>query len=128
MSAEIAALIEKGRRSLDAARRLLESGDHDFGVSRAYYAMFYLASAMLRSRNRTPSKHSAVIAAFAQQFVATGEFLGAHHAALREAFDLRLIGDYSPVSHVTSEQARRVLENATRFVNDAEAWLRRTGG
>ena len=31
-----------------AARRLLEAGDRDVAVSRAYYAMFYVARALLR--------------------------------------------------------------------------------
>ena len=64
MTAELEALIEKGRRSLGAARRLFGEGDYDFAASRAYYAMFYLAEALLLARHLTFSKHSAVIAAF----------------------------------------------------------------
>ena len=39
MSSDIAALVKKARRSLAAARRLSEEGDHDFAASRAYYAI-----------------------------------------------------------------------------------------
>ncbi len=35
---EIRELLEKARRSLLAAERLLRDGDSDFAVSRAYYA------------------------------------------------------------------------------------------
>lgn len=43
MKQEIQKLLEKARRSLKAAQRLFQSGDYDFAISRAYYAMFYSA-------------------------------------------------------------------------------------
>jgi uncharacterized protein (UPF0332 family) len=42
-----AALLKKAKNSLDAARLLVERGFYDFAVSRAYYAMFYVAEAFL---------------------------------------------------------------------------------
>ena len=33
-------LLEKSGRAIEAARALLERGDHDFAASRVYYAMF----------------------------------------------------------------------------------------
>lgn len=50
MSAQTEALLAKARRSLDNARRSLEAGDAEFAASRAYYAMFYAAEALLLSR------------------------------------------------------------------------------
>ena len=42
--------MDRARRSLRSARNILDDGDHDFAVSRAYCAMFYAASATLRSQ------------------------------------------------------------------------------
>lgn len=42
---------------------MLEAGDHDFAISRAYYAMFYVARALLLTRDVRRSKHSDVLAA-----------------------------------------------------------------
>jgi uncharacterized protein (UPF0332 family) len=58
--------MRRAERSLRSARNLLDDGDHDFAISRAYYAMFYAATAALLSQNIKRSKHSGVIAAFAQ--------------------------------------------------------------
>jgi len=55
---EIDELLEKARRSLAATERLLADGDSDFAVSRAYYAMFYVARALLLTRDIRRSKHS----------------------------------------------------------------------
>lgn len=123
MRSEIEALIAKGKRSLAASRRLNEQGDHDFAASRAYYAMFYLAEALLLSRDLSLSKHSAVIAAFGKHFVKTGHFSAAHHAALRTAFDQRNIGDYDQ-TEFPNDTAEALLQNAEAFVRDAEAYLR----
>ena len=43
----IAAYLEKARQKLGVARRLRDSGDHDDAVSRAYYAAFHAAKALL---------------------------------------------------------------------------------
>lgn len=128
MTAGIEALVIKARRSLAVAQRLVEQGDYDFGVSRASYAMFYLATAMLASRRKAFSKHSGVIAGFGQQFVLTGQFPSEHHAALHEAFELRGVADYRVEPTITEAEARALLDRAARFISDAEAWLRRTCG
>lgn len=69
---EITSRMKKAHRSLRSARNLLEDGDHDFAMSRAYYAMFYAATAALLSQNIMRAKHAGVIAAFGQQFVKSG--------------------------------------------------------
>lgn len=123
MTAERDALIAKGRRSLAAARQLFDRQDFDFAASRAYYAMFYLAEALLLSRRLTFSRHSAVIAAFGQHFVKTGDFRPEHHAALRTAFDERNVGDYQYQVSFPEATARALLERATDFVEAAAAYL-----
>jgi hypothetical protein len=40
-------LLLKARQSLSAARLLLDNGFPDYATSRAYYTMFYIASAFL---------------------------------------------------------------------------------
>ncbi len=89
--------------------------------------MFYLATGMLAVRKKSFSKHSAVIAAYAREFITTGEMPADHHVALRRGFELRNLADYGTESPISVKDARAALERATRFVNDAEAWLRRTG-
>ena len=37
---EVQALLVKAKRSLKASKRLIDSDDYDFSISRAYYARF----------------------------------------------------------------------------------------
>ena len=72
MTAEQAGLLAKEGRSIRSARLLLTDGDYDTPVSRGYYAMFYVAEALLLARGLAFSKHSAVIGAFGKEFARTG--------------------------------------------------------
>jgi uncharacterized protein (UPF0332 family) len=78
-SEEVKALLHKARRSLDAAKELFSKGYYDFAVSRAYYAMFYSAEAVLLTKDLKFKKHSAVISGFGKEFVKTGEFEEKYH-------------------------------------------------
>jgi uncharacterized protein (UPF0332 family) len=91
-------------------------------MSRAYYAMFYAASAALLSRNIERSKHSGVIAAFGQHLVKSGPFTVEHQQRLQAAFEDRSEGEYAGVfpSREAVErrlaEARGFIEAVTRFL------------
>lgn len=70
---EIVAYLERADQSIQAARDLATMGYYDFAASRAYYAAFYGATAILLSEGLDFSKHSGVIAAIHQRFVKTGK-------------------------------------------------------
>ena len=67
---EIAANLERADKSLEAAKQLASAGHYDFAVSRAYYAAFYAATAALLDEGREFKRHSGVIAAIHQHFIA----------------------------------------------------------
>lgn len=94
MTVDVHALAKKGGRSLAAANKLFEDGDYDFAVSRAYYAMFYLAEAALLSYGMTFSSHGAVISTFGREFVKPGHLEADLHKNLHDAFTERTVGDY----------------------------------
>lgn len=125
MSAPIDALLDKARRSLANARRSLEAGDADFAVSRAYYAMFYAAEAALLSRGRVFSRHSAVVAEFAREFVRAGELAQEYGRALKDAFDARVVADYEASEAFPPARAERLLQRAEAFVAAVAALIAR---
>lgn len=116
-------LLTKARRSLAAARRLAADGDLDFAVSRAYYAMFYTAQAFLLGRGFRFSKHSAVIAAFGQEFAKADDALREFHHGIIEAQDARNVGDYEIEVILSEEDVQAHLDRAERFLRVAEQAL-----
>ena len=119
MNANQQALLTKARRSLAAARRPAADGDLDFAVSRAYYAMFYTTQAFLLGRELRFSKHSAVIAAFGQEFAKDDETLREFHHGIIEAQDARNAGDYQIEVILSAEDVQAHLDRADRFIQVA---------
>ncbi|MCC6501242.1 MAG: HEPN domain-containing protein [Anaerolineales bacterium] len=123
MMSEVEALLRKAKRSQKAASKLYKDGDIDFAASRAYYALFYTASALLLSRGLSFSSHSGVIANFGKEFARTRAMDAKYHNYLIESQDRRNIGDYSIVAEVTDEQAKEMLGWAKEFIKAAEEYL-----
>jgi len=109
-------LFQKAKQSLNASKYLLTGGYYDFALSRAYYAMFYIASAILLGDNLTFSKHSGVISAFGREFAKTGRVPVEFHRQLKEAQDLRNLGDYGAVNLISQEEAELQIQRAEAFV------------
>jgi len=118
-------LLDKARDSLEAARLLAADEFYDFSASRSYYAMFYAAEAFLLEKGLTFSKHSAVIAAFAQQFVKPDAVPARFHRYLLDAQDARNLGDYDIAGGLTQAQAAEQIARADEFIQLAEQQLAR---
>jgi len=101
---EIRAYRERAWQSLEAARQLASCGYPEFAVSRAYYAVFYLAKALLLQDGVEVNKHSAVIASFHQKFVKTGRLPMAEGQRLHWLFELRNLADYAVSVHLSEQQ------------------------
>jgi len=89
--------------------------------------MFHLVVAALRTRGGEYRRHATAIAAFHEKFVAAGVFAPDLHVALGRAFNERTISDYRHEQRVTEPTARQILDDAARFVDVVEAYLRRSG-
>jgi uncharacterized protein (UPF0332 family) len=120
MTPEQQGLLEKAHRSLQAAKLLNAQQLAEFAVSRAYYAMFYVAEALLEGEGFTFSKHSAVIAAFGQQFAKTGRIPAEFHRYLIAAEQSRIRADYNIEPNLTQADAAQIIERAEVFLTFAQ--------
>lgn len=119
--------MQAAEEALEGAQYNLDGGYFGIAASRAYYAFFYAASALLLTRDLTRSKHSGVISAFRRYFVKPGMIEAEFSDAYGEAFDIRLIADYEMVGTADEAQAREVLNNARRFVARIARYLAEAG-
>ncbi len=123
MTPEQAALLKKTEDSIRGAKLLATNGLYDFAASRAYYAMFYVAEALLLGQGLAFSKHAAVIAAFGRRFARPGIVPVALHRYLIDGRDKRTIGDYGIGSSLTEAQATEQIAHAEDFLLWAERLL-----
>lgn len=117
------ALLIKAERFIRSARVLADDGDFDSAASRLYYAMFFIAEALLAARGASFSSHSAVISAFGQQFAKTKEIDPRFHRALLTGFSQRQLGDYAASSGLSDVDIESLVGEAVSFLTAARSWL-----
>ena len=113
-------LFAKARRAIHAAEILVRGGEADSAAGRAYYAMFYTASALLAENDLESTKHSGVHALFGEHFAKPGRIDPKFHRFLLDAFDRRLQADYSFEAVITGEEVIAMIEHAREFLAHAE--------
>ena len=120
---EAASLIERAKKYLESSKMLLVNGDYESSVSRAYYAMFYSAEAVLLTKNLSFSSHRGVISAFGEYLVKTDIFPRAMGRELNRAFEKRQLGDYEYTFVISEDEAREILEQSKHFVERVIQYL-----
>jgi uncharacterized protein (UPF0332 family) len=95
----------------------------EFAAGRAYYAMFYIAEALLNEKGLKFNKHSAVHAAFGEHFAKTKEMDVKFHRWLLDSFDKRQAGDYDVDTEIERDVAVNVIHQAREFLEAAREYL-----
>lgn len=121
---ELARPLARAEASLRSADILLREGLYRDSVSRAYYAMFHAARALLSSKDVRPRTHGGVLRGFGRHFVQPGILERAFAGDLGFALQLRQRADYEDDLAITEASARDILDRATRFIERAGQLLR----
>jgi len=123
---------ENYRLYMDNADEMLDTADENFdnqryrsACNRAYYGIFYAASALLYSKGKSYGKHSAVLAAFRQYFIKTGELDKKLSDDYEYIMDSRHSADYVLYDSLDEEDAAAVINKAKAFVEEVKKWLRK---
>ena len=117
--------MENAEEMLEVARLNLNNDYYGSVCNRAYFAVFYAASALLFSKGMSFGKHSAIISAFRQHFIKIGEFDVKWSGIYQRIMSHRQSGDYDINVRVEKEQAVDDLKGAQAFVEEVERWLQK---
>ena len=118
-------LLEKAQRAIQAAQALLDAGNFpDFATGRAYYAMFYIAEALLEEKELRFSKHGGVHGAFGEHYIKTGLFDPKFHRWLLNAYDQRIEGDYGAEIIAVTGDAEKLIAQAEEFLTAAKKYMK----
>jgi uncharacterized protein (UPF0332 family) len=85
--------------------------------------MLYSAEALLAETGRRFRKHSGAHAAFGQHFAKPGILDAKFHRWLLDAFDKRLMADYTAESVITPADATVLISQAREFLDTARQYL-----
>jgi uncharacterized protein (UPF0332 family) len=113
---EIKQLITRAEVRLKAAEYLYEKGFYEDAVSRAYYSMYFAATALLLTKNITVKTHKGLISKFGMEFVNKDVVEGYYGRALRIAEELREESEYSISREIPADESKSVIEDAKNFL------------
>ncbi|HEM62371.1 MAG TPA: HEPN domain-containing protein [Chloroflexi bacterium] len=124
---EVRVYMERSHEMLDVAALNWTEGYYGSAINRAYYAIFYAANALPATRGLARSKHSGVIAAFRRRFVKTGRIEVEYSRTYERVMDDRQVSDYDVEAFIDPSRAGADTEDARRFVQRIERFLREEG-
>jgi len=116
-------LLDKAIDTIEAAELLLDNEKIDIAAGRAYYALFYIAEALLNEKGLQFSKHGDVIGAYGKEFSKTKLLDQKFHRWLIEGFDTRQIGDYHVDTHIETSFVADMINKAREFLEAAQKFL-----
>lgn len=116
-------LLNKALDAIEAAEGLLNMDKAEIAAGRAYYAMFYMAEALLYEKDLQFNQHGQVIAAYGREFAKTNELDPKFHHWLRSGFDTRISGDYDVDTGISSEIVSEMIAHAREFLSAAQNYL-----
>jgi uncharacterized protein (UPF0332 family) len=116
-------LLARAVDAIEAADILLTNEKTDIAAGRAYYAMFYVAEALLNEKGFQFGKHGNVLAAYGQHFAKTKELDPKFHNWLLTSFDQRQIGDYAFDPDIQASVVLQMIQQAQEFLEAAKTYL-----
>jgi hypothetical protein len=116
-------MTEESIRHLERAEELLGVADENLknnhpsdSISRAYYAMFHAATAVLKTLGIERGSHHALWAAFGEYVTGKGLLDVKYHRLALDAFSARSLSDYLAQPEDTIDDARENLAMASDLV------------
>ncbi|MBI4473266.1 MAG: HEPN domain-containing protein [Acidobacteria bacterium] len=113
----------KAEEKLGVVNRLLAQRDFEDAVSRAYYAAFYAAQALLLSEDLESRSHGGLVDLIGLHFVKTGKLEKKFGRYLSNLMEDRQQSDYNLFSGLEKEDAEQSLEEAKAFVAEIRRQL-----
>jgi hypothetical protein len=116
-------MILKSKEKLIAAKVNLDNKLYEDSISRSYYAIFHIISAVLFTKNLTFSSHNQVIGAFNKEYIFTNIFPKDFNKMIERLFRLRQSCDYDIESNIKYEQANSCFNDANMIISKCRDYL-----
>ncbi len=107
--------LERADETISEAVLLNENGKYPAAVNRAYYAMYYALSALAVQEGFQTGKHAQLIGWFNKNWIRTKKIDQRFSKIIFQAFDKRMLGDYSDMPVFSEEEVGKLISDAIEF-------------
>jgi uncharacterized protein (UPF0332 family) len=112
-----------GDDALQAAQALLQLGFHNDAVSRAYFAAFHYARALLLLEGLEPKTHRGVVSLLMDRYERSGRLEPGAVSTLARLQTFRGLADYDASERIAKQRAEAEVAAARAFVEKARPFL-----
>lgn len=106
---------------LSSAKLLLENGCLEDAISRAYYAMFHSAKALLIEKDSSPKTHAGTASELGQLYrEELGKDMTRDFSRIQEK---RERADYGELTEISDKETRKTIETASEFLSKSHEIL-----
>jgi len=116
--------LDVSKDKLNSAEILFKYKKYDDAISRAYYAVFHCAQALLLSLGVKAESHSGVRQLFGFHFIKEGRFDKKFGRYLKNLKDERENGDYGIFSLIERKDAQKAIKETKEFIEATEMYLK----
>ena len=109
--------LDRALDAIEAAEGLMNMNKMEIAAGRAYYAMFYVAEALLAEKGLGFSTHGQVIGAYGLHFAKTKALDPKFHRWLVDAFGIRVTGDYNVDETISAQMCITIWTISSRVIN-----------
>ncbi|MFH0799079.1 MAG: HEPN domain-containing protein [Pseudomonadota bacterium] len=113
--------IRKAEQRLKSAETLLDIGNYEDAVSRAYYAILDAATACLVKKDVIPQSHAGAIRLFSLHYIKPGTVDKKHQRQFARIEKARIEADYTHLRIFSREETAEIIASAHEFVKMAKA-------
>lgn len=112
------------KENIKAAQLLAHSHFYDIAISRAYYAMLYVAEALLLEEvTAIPTQHEVINSLFAEKFSEERPLFQPYGSYLDNGLEAQLRADYSHQKKATLAEAKQHINRAKAFLDLGKHYL-----
>lgn len=123
-SKEIKDLLKQAKERIESAETLLKIGNNRDAMSRAYYAFFDAASAVLLTKGEVAKTHHGLIILFDKYFVKTKELPIEMSRWLVRAKQAREEADYEREKEISKQSIESAIKTAKEFIANIEELIK----
>jgi uncharacterized protein (UPF0332 family) len=123
LNEESISLHDMALMALDDAKFNFENDRYYTSINRSYYAVFYMASALLEKKKIKTKKHAGTIHQFGLAYVVNDDFNEKIASFFSILFKRRERSDYNIFQEINDEMAEDSLEKAEIFLKESEMFI-----
>ncbi len=115
--------VEKAYKSFGEAKAVAALGFWSLAGNRLYYAVYYMASALLLDKGISAKTHAGTIHLLGQKIIGSGMLDKSFGRLFSRLYELKQSGDYDDMFDASQEEVEPYISKVSAFLKEVESLI-----